>query len=129
MLEASLFPRKLASNFVFYEFFVLLFMLDPGLDPVSEPDPEFITIPVPLRQKVAFPAPVPQHCILRVAIEDIYCCKKKPGNPLFSIFCSHRSGEETMKEETFWSWLRAVRLSRQLITMVYFQFVKFRLIG
>jgi hypothetical protein len=26
----------------------------------------------------------------------------------------------TMKEETFWSWLRAVRLSRQLIPTVYF---------
>jgi hypothetical protein len=37
-------------------------MLEPGLTPVSEPEPECIAVPVPVpqRQKVAFPAPV--HC-------------------------------------------------------------------
>jgi hypothetical protein len=46
--------------------FLLLFMLDPGTNPV--PEPECIAAPVPLRQKLAVsavpvlvPAPVPQH--------------------------------------------------------------------
>ncbi len=53
-MEAELFPRNLASNFLFLTF-EFHFMLDPGPNPVSETDPECITVPVP-------PAPVPQHC-------------------------------------------------------------------
>jgi hypothetical protein len=49
MLEAALFPRKLASNFRLFTF-VLQFMLDPGPNPV--PEPECIT--VPLSKKLRF---------------------------------------------------------------------------
>jgi hypothetical protein len=45
---------------------VLHFLLDPGLNPVLEseadPEPECITVPVTLRQKVVVPAvPAPVH--------------------------------------------------------------------
>ncbi len=42
-------------------------MLDPGLNAV--PEPESITVPVPLRQKVVVPVPasVPQHCNILLA--------------------------------------------------------------
>jgi hypothetical protein len=58
MLAAALLPRKLATNFCSFTF-ILHFMWIPGPDPV--PEPECITVPVPLRQKVAVPATVPQH--------------------------------------------------------------------
>ncbi len=48
MLEAALFPRKLASHFLFYTI-IFYFMLDPDPNPV----------PVLLRQKSA--VSVPQH--------------------------------------------------------------------
>ncbi len=39
-------------------------MLDPGQNPVTEPERECIKVPVPvpLRQKIPVPALVPQHC-------------------------------------------------------------------
>ncbi len=54
MLEAALFPRKLACNVLFLTF-VLHFLLNPGPNPVSR------------RHKVAVsavpvPAPIPQNC-------------------------------------------------------------------
>jgi len=55
MLEAILFPRNFASNFSFLAF-ILHFMLDPDSALVSEQEPECITVPVPLWQKVAVPA-------------------------------------------------------------------------
>jgi hypothetical protein len=61
ILEAAVFPRKLASLTFYFSIFVLHFMLDLGPNPVQEP--ECITVPVPLPQKVAvpaIPAPVPQ---------------------------------------------------------------------
>ncbi len=67
ILEATLFPRKLASHFYFLTF-VFHFMLDPDLNPVPVPlrqkKLQFLRFPapVPLKQKVAVPAvPVPQH--------------------------------------------------------------------
>jgi hypothetical protein len=58
MLEAALFPGSWPLIFDFLTS-VLHFMLDPGPNPVQEPDPkpEFIRVPDPLRQNVA----VPQH--------------------------------------------------------------------
>ncbi len=55
MLEAALFIRKLASNFLIFFTFPLHFMLDLGPNPVPEPELECITVPdaVALRQKVA----------------------------------------------------------------------------
>ncbi len=62
MLEAALFPIKLASNFFYFMTVLLHFMLNPGSNPVPKTEP----VSVPLRQKVAVPAvpvpdPVPQH--------------------------------------------------------------------
>jgi hypothetical protein len=57
MLEAALFPRKLASHFLF----VFHFMLDPDPNPVTEP--ECVSVLVPLSRKAAVPVPVPQHCL------------------------------------------------------------------
>jgi hypothetical protein len=61
-------------------------MLDPGPDQDEEPEPECITAPVPLRQKVEVPA-VPQHrfspfnyitCIRRVQYRFVAnCCKER----------------------------------------------------
>ncbi len=36
--EAALFPRKLASNFLFFYFFYSIFVLDPGPNPVRKPE-------------------------------------------------------------------------------------------
>jgi hypothetical protein len=60
ILEAALFPEGWTLIFGFLTF-VLHFMLDPGPNPV--PEPECITVPVPLREKVAVPAPIQQHCL------------------------------------------------------------------
>jgi hypothetical protein len=60
--ELALFPRKLSSHFLFFDF-CIIFMLDP--DPNSDPEPETEagTIMSPPRQKVAVTAiPAPQHC-------------------------------------------------------------------
>jgi hypothetical protein len=61
-------------------------------------------------------------------LEDFTAARKNLEIQYLVFFYSASSGEETMKEETFWSWLRAVRLSRQLISTVSL-FVKFSLIG
>ncbi len=61
--KAALFPRKLATQFIFFSF-LFHFMLDtdPNPAPESEPEPQYIPAPVALRQKVTVPAvPVPQH--------------------------------------------------------------------
>jgi hypothetical protein len=68
--EAALFPRKLSSHFLFFDFLTLLFhfMFDPDANPDQEPDtnqdpepdtnpdpePEYLTNPVhvPLWQKL-----------------------------------------------------------------------------
>ncbi len=61
MLEAALFPRMLVFKFRFFDFCVT-FHVDPG--PNLVPKPEYITVPVPLREKVAVPAvPLPKHCL------------------------------------------------------------------
>ncbi len=59
MLEAALFfvSQKVSLILDFFTF-ILHFMLDPGPNPV--PEPECITVPVPLRQKVLVPL-VLQH--------------------------------------------------------------------
>jgi hypothetical protein len=70
MLEATSFPRKLASNFGFLKTFLTFvfnfFLLDTDPNPVPEqeldlePESEFILVTVPLRQNVS--VPVSQHC-------------------------------------------------------------------
>ncbi len=64
MLEAALFPRKLA---LMYDFFMFVFycMLDPGPNPVPEPLCITVQDPIPQRKKVAapvVPGPGPQNC-------------------------------------------------------------------
>ncbi len=59
MLEAELFPRKLASNFRFFVFGIPFYVgsgFKSGYGAGTE-----ITVPVPLKQNVAIPALVPQH--------------------------------------------------------------------
>jgi hypothetical protein len=43
-------------------------MLDPNPDPDPKPEPELLTVPGPLRQKVACPVPVPQQCLQALVI-------------------------------------------------------------
>jgi hypothetical protein len=53
-VQSILFPRKLASHFLIFDFLSLHYMLDPDPNPV----------PVLIRQKVtvpAFPVPASQH--------------------------------------------------------------------
>ncbi len=45
MLETALYPRKLVYNILFLDFCIL----DRGINPVPEPEPECITVAVPLR--------------------------------------------------------------------------------
>ncbi len=62
MLEAALFPKKLAINFRIFNLFLFHFKFDPGPNPLPEPELECITVPVSLKQKVAVPSvSVPQH--------------------------------------------------------------------
>jgi hypothetical protein len=60
-------------------------MLD--LNPAPTPD---ITIPVPLRQKVAVAFPFPQHCLPEVVISGLICLHflyKKSCYCMRTIFC------------------------------------------
>ncbi len=61
MLEASLFSRKLASLFRFFDFWIPFYVdLHPNLVPELDPEPEYV--PVSLRQKFE----VAQHCMYSV---------------------------------------------------------------
>jgi hypothetical protein len=79
MLEAAMFPKKSAANFLFFDFCVTFYV---GSGYKSGSGTETVPVPVPLRQKVAVPAvPVPSlvqpHWFEFELYEYLPCCGRQ----------------------------------------------------
>jgi hypothetical protein len=74
-VRSSIIFQKVGFSFLIRLFYEMLF-LGPDPNPVQEPKPKCIPVPVSLRQKVTVPAisvPVPQHCFSH-SVFSVFSC-------------------------------------------------------